>query len=157
MRLQLTREGDYAVRAMLGLAARKADTTVSSRLIAEEWEIPPRFLVQVLRKLARYGLVESVVGRNGGYRLARRADRITLLDVVAAIDELPESPLCVLRGGPCRPDGRCLVHDAFSAARDQFLKELAARTLSGVLGSSGWRPTIGPFELSESRDWQPRI
>ena len=75
----------------------------------------------------------------------------------AAIDELPKSPLCVLRGGPCRPDDRCLVHEAFSAARDQFPEELAARTLSGVLGSTGWRPAIGPFEPSDSRDGRPRI
>jgi len=140
VRLELTREGDYAIRAMLAVAAHEASTPLSSRRIASEWRIPPRFLIQVLGRLADRGLVTGVIGRNGGYRLRRPARQISLLDVVTAIESQPMEQRCVLRGGPCRPDGSCLVHEAFAAARGRFLEELGSRSLVAILGESGWRP-----------------
>lgn len=140
MRLQLTREGNYAVRAVLALAGHRHGTPLSSRRMAEEWAIPPRFLPHVLRRLANAGLIVPVIGRNGGYRLARDPATITLLEVVTAIEGLPDNQTCVLRASQCQADGHCLVHEAFFAAQARFLDELAARTLTTVLASSGWRP-----------------
>lgn len=144
MQLGLTREADYAVRAMLALAARQTSEPLSSRRIAEEWRIPPRFLIQVLGRLSDRGLVTAVLGRNGGYRLGRPARQISLLDVVTAIEKPPIEQRCVLRGGPCRPDGTCLVHDAFTAARTRFQEELGSYSLLAILGDPGWRPTVAP-------------
>ena len=153
MHLGLTREGDYAVRAMLALAAHETSEPLSSRRIAEEWRIPARFLIQVLGRLSDRGLVTAALGRNGGYRLGRPAAEISLLDVVTAIEEQPIERRCVLRGGPCLPDGSCLVHEAFTAARNRFLGELATRSLDTVLASSGWQPTVGarPTDVAPSR------
>ena len=142
MQLGLTREADYAVRAMLALAGHDLSKPLSSRRIAEEWRIPARFLIQVLGRLSDHGLVTAVLGRNGGYRLGRPAAEISLLDVVTAIEEQPLERRCVLRGGPCRLDGSCLVHEAFTSARDRFLEELETRSLETVLASSGWTPTV---------------
>lgn len=133
MRLELTRRGDYAVRAMLALARHPTSDPLSSRRIAEEMEIPPRFLVQVLGELARQGLVEATTGRHGGYRLARPAGEVSLLAVIEAVEEnATVNGRCVLRGGPCRPDGRCAVHDVFSAAQSGFRATLAAASLADV-------------------------
>lgn len=140
MQLGLTREGDYAVRAMLALAARETSEPLSSRRIAEEWRIPQRFLIQVLGKLSDRGLVTAALGRNGGYLLGRPAAEISLLDVVTAIEEQPIDRRCVLRGGPCLPDGSCLVHEAFTAARIRFLEELGRRSLATVLASPDRTP-----------------
>lgn len=142
MQLGLTREGDYAVRAMLALAAHEASSPLSSRRIAEEWRIPHRFLIQVLGRLSDRGLVSAALGRNGGYRLNRAAAEISLLDVVTAIEEQPIDRRCVIRGRPCLPDGSCVVHEAFTAARDRFLEELADRSLATVLASSGLRSDL---------------
>ena len=133
MRLELTRAGDYAVRAMLALAAHDAPRALSSRRIAREWQIPQRFLTRVLRRLAERGLVEPVLGRHGGYRLARPATSITLLDVIDAVEAAPTKGICVLRGGSCQRGGTCAVHDLFSAARADFLERLAARTLGHLV------------------------
>ncbi len=141
MHLTLTREGDYAVRVMLALAAHETSEPLSSRRIADEWQIPPRFLIQVLGKLAERSLVTPVLGRNGGYRLARPASQISLLDVVTAIESQPMERRCVLRGGPCLADGSCLVHEAFTTARNGFLEELGSRSLATFLTSPGWTPT----------------
>ena len=143
MQLALTREGDYAVRAMLALAAHETSEPLSSRRIAEEWGIPPQFLIQVLGRLSDRGLVTAALGRNGGYRLNRPAAQISLLDVVTAIEEQPIDRRCVLRGGPCLPDGSCLVHEAFTAARDRFLEELGNRSFATVLATPGRTRTSG--------------
>jgi Rrf2 family protein len=129
MRLELTRRGDYAVRAMLALAVADGEGWTSANRIAAEMAIPERFLPRVLRDLARAGLIEARTGRTGGYRLARAAAAVSLLDVIDAIEPPDEVPRCVLRGIPCGTDGRCLVHDAFDEARLAHRARLADASL----------------------------
>jgi Rrf2 family transcriptional regulator, iron-sulfur cluster assembly transcription factor len=133
MRLELTKRGDYAVRAMLAIAAVKpGNGPISARRISEQMHIPARFLPHVLRDLTRAGLVEGTTGRSGGYRLARTAAEITLLEVVKAAEGEEGPRSCVLRGIPCRSDGTCAVHDVFDGARTSLLQRLAATTLADV-------------------------
>lgn len=136
MRLELTRRGDYAIRAMLALA-RDGGRLMSVRQIAAEMEIPRRFLLQVMGDLHRARLVESVTGRAGGYLLARPGTEISLLEVVEAIEGDSRRETCVLRGGPCRQDGTCAVHDAFVAAEDAVIERLGRETVSGLADALG--------------------
>src|SRR3990170_5892577 len=85
MRLQLTRRGDYAVRAMLALSALPPAEVLSARALAEEVTIPARFVTEVLGDLARAELVQARPGRTGGYRLARPAQAIAPLEVIEAV------------------------------------------------------------------------
>jgi Rrf2 family protein len=133
MRLELTRRGDYAVRTMLVLAAQDPTAApLSARRVAAAMSIPERFLPHVLRDLVRAGLVEGHAGRTGGYRLSRPPRAITLLDVIEAAEGDGKPPTCVLRGGPCHPDGRCAVHDVFAGARSLLLEQLRTTTLADV-------------------------
>lgn len=148
MRLELTKRGDYAVRAMLAIARAPDETRLSVRRIAEEMEIPVRFLPQVMGDLVAAGLVEATTGRSGGYRLARPAGEITILDVVEAAEGDSRRRSCVLRAGPCGVDGHCDVHDVFFAAQDAMLATLAAARLAdlpvrrgGHLPAAGAGPT----------------
>ena len=130
MRLELTRRGDYAVRAMLALSAPDVEPWLSATRISTAMSIPERFLPRVLRELARSGLVEARTGRTGGYRLARQASAITILDVITAVEPDDDPRRCVLRGIPCGLDGRCAVHETFSEARTAMHGRLAATTLA---------------------------
>jgi Rrf2 family protein len=136
MRLELTRRGDYAVRAMIALADRGPAWT-SVRAIAEAMDIPARFLPQVMQDLVRAKLVETRIGRSGGYRLARPAAKIGLLEVIESVEGDSRRRTCVLRGGPCGLDGHCRVHDAFFSAQAALLDRLARTTLANL--SSGQR------------------
>lgn len=129
MRLELTRAGDYAVRAMLALAEADGSTWLSTARISAAMAIPPAFLPRVMRDLAAAGLIEARTGRMGGYRLARDAASISLMDVIAAVEPEDDTPRCVLRGIPCASDGLCAVHDAFTAARASMTDRLAGATL----------------------------
>lgn len=132
MRLELTRRGDYAVRAMIALARVEEDRRLSARAIASEMTIPVRFLPQVMTDLVRAGLVDAVIGRSGGYRLSRDPAGISLLDVIEAVEGDSRRQTCVLRGGPCGRDGFCDVHAVFFEAQDALLRPLAATTLADL-------------------------
>lgn len=130
MRLELTKRGDYAVRAMIALAGDAG--LLSARTIAAEMAIPPRFLPQVMADLVRAGLVEGVTGRSGGYRLSVAASEISLLTIVEAVEGTSRRETCVLRGGPCGRDGTCAVHAAFCSAEEAMIGELDSVTLAAV-------------------------
>jgi Rrf2 family protein len=131
MRIELTRRGDYAVRAMTELARPRAGKQTSAALAAAT-DIPASFLPQVMGDLVRAGLVENVRGRYGGYRLARDPGTISLLAVVEAVEGDGRRRSCVLRGGPCGTDGTCDVHDAFFRAQEALFGTLAGVSLADV-------------------------
>ncbi len=150
MRLELTRRGDCAVRAMLSLAGEDEGRRLSARRIAERMDIPPRFLPQVMRDLATAGLVVAYEGRAGGYRLARPPGTISLLDVIGAVERDERLRACVLRGGSCAADGTCAVHDVFVSARAAITERLASATLASLstrIGRTG--PDAVPPVASE--------
>ncbi len=130
MRLELTKRGDYAVRAMLALARGSGNGLLSARRIADAMVIPVHFLPQVLGDLQRAGLVEAAAGRAGGYRLAKAPEAISLLDVIEAVEGDSRRQVCVLRGGPCGLDGTCDVHEVFFRGQEAMLGTLARSTLA---------------------------
>jgi Rrf2 family protein len=135
MRLELTRRADYAVRAMLVLAAdpeRLSATTIAARMA-----IPPRFLPHVMHDLVAAGLVAATAGRTGGYRPARDPASVTVLEVIEAIEGDSRRRTCVLRNAPCGLDGFCAIHHVFSAAQDALLDELGQATLADVIARRG--------------------
>ena len=132
MRLDLTKRSDYAIRAMLALTM-SGDGLLSSRKIAEEMKIPPRFLPQIMGDLTRAGLVEAHPGRAGGYKLAQAPGSVTLLRVIEAVEGDPHRQICVMRGTTCGQDGECGVHDVFYAAESAILEKLNGATLQGII------------------------
>jgi Rrf2 family protein len=84
--MKLTHACGYAVRAVAYLARQKENRLVTSRHIAQAQGLPERFLVKVLKPLVSARLLLSLRGPNGGYRLARPAAGITLLEIVEAVD-----------------------------------------------------------------------
>jgi Rrf2 family protein len=142
VKLELTRRGDYAVRAMLALA-EAGDRQLSAAAVGERMGIPASFVPQVMADLSRAGMAHAEVGRRGGYRLARSAQAISLLEVVEAAEGASRRRTCVLRGGPCAEDATCQVHDAFTAAGNAMRVVLARTTLHDVVerGPSG-RPLV---------------
>jgi Rrf2 family protein len=132
MRLDLTKRSDYAIRAMLALA-KTGEGLLSSRKIAQEMHIPPRFLPQIMGDLTRAGLVDAHPGRAGGYRLAKAADSVNLLTVIEAVEGDPHRQICVMRGTPCGADGECGVHYVFYSAEGALLQHLESATLRSVI------------------------
>jgi len=131
--ITLTKTGDYAVRSALALASSYGEgryVTISD--VADRMALPKPFTPQVLGLLAKAGIAESKAGRGGGYRLARDPKDISILQVVEAAEGSLINSRCTLRGGPCRRDDRCVVHDTWMAAGEAFRGALASTTLAEI-------------------------
>jgi Rrf2 family protein len=108
MDLTLSMRGDYVVRAALGLA-RAWETAGYRKIrdITDEMALPATYTPQILGHLARAGLATARAGRDGGYRLSRPPEEITMLEVVEAAEGDLLLGRCTLRGGGV-PMGRRL-------------------------------------------------
>jgi Rrf2 family protein len=84
--MKLTRASSYALHAMVHIAGQKPNIPIASHEIAQAHDIPERFLLKVLKPLVSAGLLYSVKGPHGGYRLARPASQISVLDVVEGVE-----------------------------------------------------------------------
>lgn len=136
MRLELTRRADYAIRTSICLAYEGRGRLVPAPDIARRMDVPPRFLPQIMQDLVRARLVEAFPGRGGGYRLARAASEVSLLEVIEAVEGDVRRRTCVLRSGPCAGGATCGVHDLFAAAQDALLERLADATVKDAARES---------------------
>jgi len=84
--MKMSRTVAYAVQATLQLAQAPQNTPTPCSRLASEGHMPERFLLQILRNLVTHGILQSTRGVDGGYRLERRPEEISLLEVIEAID-----------------------------------------------------------------------
>lgn len=130
--MRLTTKGRFAVTAMIDLAAREAEGPVTLAGIAERQKISLSYLEQLFGKLRRYKLVSSVRGPGGGYRLARGMDRITVADIIIAVDEPLDATQC---GGKenCHDEHRCMTHDLWANLNKRMYEYLDSVTLAALV------------------------
>ena len=133
MDITLSKTADYAVRAALALAEAGGDGDyMTIAQVAEQMSLPRTFTPQVLGMLARANIAESKPGRGGGYRLARSPRKISMLEVVEAAEGSLVNERCTMRGGPCRWEDRCAVHDTWVQAAEALRRSLARTSLATV-------------------------
>ena len=132
--MQLSTKGRYAVMALTDLAGRGEDRAVCLADIAEKQQISRPYLEQLFARLRRSGLVTSVRGPGGGYRLARPASEVSVAEVVLAADESLRATRCGGKGPGCMRGGaRCLTHDLWEETGKQIEGYLASVSLADVL------------------------
>lgn len=132
MDLQLSRKGDYALRAAISLAHHYDDGYRKIREIVAEMALPAQYTPQVLAMLGRAGIATAKAGRDGGYKLTRDPGTISVLEIVEAAEGPLEGGRCTLRGGPCDWEMACPVHHVWVEARVALRKSLSAATLASV-------------------------
>jgi Rrf2 family protein len=124
--MEITRQADYAVRAMIHVAALPPDTRVSTAAISEAQSIPLPFLTKVIAHLVRAGLVTTNRGMGGGVSIARAPEDITLLDVLEAVEGPITLNRCLLRGVTCELEEHCAVHDVWREIQEHLVQDLKA-------------------------------
>jgi Rrf2 family transcriptional regulator, iron-sulfur cluster assembly transcription factor len=134
--MQLSTKGRYAVMAMTDLARHSEARAVSLAEIATRQEISLSYLEQLFARLRRNGLVSSVRGPGGGYRLAAPAGATPISAIVRAVDEPIRATRCSQHDGGkgCMQRGeRCLTHDLWESLGHQIESYLASITLADVI------------------------
>lgn len=134
--MRLSTKGRYAVMAMADLARNGADRAVSLGEIAGRQEISLSYLEQLFARLRKAGLVSSVRGPGGGYRLTRAAGDTAVADIVLAVDEPIRATRCSGQGTPrgCMAGGeRCITHHLWEDLGAEIHAYLAAVSLEDVV------------------------
>lgn len=141
--MQVSSKGRYAVMAMADLAAAGDGAVASLAAIAARQHISLAYLEQLFAKMRRAGLVESMRGPGGGYRLARGANAITLAEVMAAVDEPVKMTRCTgAAPGGCVAEKRCLTHELWRDLGDHIVSFLSGMTLGDVVANSPARAAV---------------
>ena len=133
MRLRFSRTADYGLRATLEVARADGDRRVSRRELSQATGAPFSVLAEPLAALVRADVLAAQAGPHGGYRLAKRADEISVLDVVDAIDGNDREERCVLHEGACSWAGACPFHPVLATAQERFTEVLRSTSLADVL------------------------
>jgi len=132
--VRISAKADYAVRAAVELAATPGERPVKAERIATAQEIPLNFLENILSELRHAGIVRSHRGAEGGFRLARAPDQVTIADIIRAV----EGPLASVRGGPPEetsyPGASAALPRVWIAVRANLRKVVENVTVADVAG-----------------------
>ena len=149
--MKLTTKGRYAVTAMLDLAIHASDKPISLADISERQTISLSYLEQLFSKLRRQGLVESVRGPGGGYRLRQSADDIFVAQVIDAVNEAVDATGC--RGTEnCQAGNKCLPHHLWTDLSHQIHSFLSGISLAHLV-RQGQANANGPQGQSSTAEF----
>lgn len=123
--MQITRQADYAIRAVLHVSKLDQNQLVSTSQIAEAQRIPPSFLAKIISQLSVAGILQTARGARGGVTLAKPAVQITLLEVVEAIDGPILLNQCVNDEHACSFGQECPLQPVWCNAQSELIQRLS--------------------------------
>ncbi|HNT53456.1 MAG TPA: Rrf2 family transcriptional regulator [Anaerolineaceae bacterium] len=133
--MQITRQADYALRAILYLARQDANIRSATSQIAEVQHIPPSFLAKIISQLSIAGLIHTSRGARGGVTLARPAEEISVLEVVEAIDGPMELNQCTLSSAVCPFGDDCPLRALWCDTQDVLIERLRNTTFAQIVAN----------------------
>ncbi|MGI5916980.1 MAG: RrF2 family transcriptional regulator [Anaerolineae bacterium] len=133
--MRLTKGADYATRGIIHLARMAPSTVMLVSDIAMAEGLPESYLAKIFQDLAKEGIVRSHRGAKGGFSLARSPDRITLREVIEAIEGPIALCRCLAPWEGCERMDDCTVYPVMARAQRQMLDVLESTTLFDLLGA----------------------
>lgn len=133
--MRLTSRGRYAVSAMIDLSVNQGEGPVTLKRISENQSISLSYLEQLFAKLKKRDLVSGTRGPGGGYILARDADRISIADIVLAVDEPLDITECEGKMD-CHDGKKCVAHGLWSELSDRLHEFLSGIYLGELMGDA---------------------
>jgi len=134
--MQITRQADYAIRAVLYLSKLGPSQRAATSTVAQEQRIPPSFLAKIISQLSIAGLLHTSRGARGGVTLARSAEDITLLEVVEAIDGPIALNECVTDQASCSFGEECPLRPVWCDAQDDLVQRLKSTNFAQFAAAS---------------------
>ena len=130
--MQLNITTDYAVRIMLYLSMREGESLITSSELAEQLVVPRSFLYKIGNKLSEAGLIVVKLGVNGGYRLARPAETMTLFDVIRVMEQSSYISRCLEKDAYCSrcAADHCPVRRFYQGVQEKIEKLFSSISLA---------------------------
>jgi len=154
--MRLTTKGRYAVTAMLDLALHAEKGPISLADISHRQGISLSYLEQLFSKLRRNGLVNSVRGPGGGYRLSRDGSEIFVAEVIDAVSETVDTTRCGGAGG-CQDGDLCLTHYLWRDLSEQIHEFLNGISLAQLVAKSEVRDVAQRQDLRQRQEMLDNI
>jgi Rrf2 family protein len=129
----LSQTAEYALRAVLTIAQQPKGAPVGANRLAAVLAIPQNYLSKTLHQLARAGVLDSTRGKLGGFRLARPADRISLLDVVTPFDDVTGRRTCLMGRPVCSDQNSCAAHARWKDVAERTAQFFSETTVADLL------------------------
>lgn len=128
--MHLTKEGDYALRAVIYLASAEPSVCSASE-ISEVQKVPPKFLARIMPKLVKTGIIKSLPGSKGGYQLVRPSRKITFLEIIEAIEGPLRINICLdKRFENCGHREKCGMKHVWSRAHQLMMEFFSQITIN---------------------------
>jgi Rrf2 family protein len=157
-RMRIGEGVEWAIHCCTVLAVLPADVALPSARLAEFHGVPGAYLAKQLQALSRAGIVETVAGPRGGYRLARPAAEVTVLDIVEAVDGGEAAFRCteIRQRGPAAEEPSaylrpCGIARAMGRAEDAWRRELAATSVADLV--TGLFKDVSPVAVTKAATW----
>ena len=131
--MQLNLTTDYAIRLLLCLG--ETGKVMTGGEIADQMKIPPKYLIKVARKLREIGILGTVVGVKGGYYLLKDLDKITLLEILRAMEPTTRLNRCLEDDSYCSrgASGYCQVRKYYQNIQEDINKRWLSRSLKEII------------------------
>ncbi|MEW5920127.1 MAG: Rrf2 family transcriptional regulator [Bacillota bacterium] len=131
--MQITRQTEYAIRTIIELAKAEKSKLLSTKIISQHQGIPEVFLKKTIQLLAHAGLITTQRGTQGGVRLAVAADKITIADIVTAVEGRLAINMCLSESYECPNKPVCRVHRILWRAQATMLAELSRESIADLV------------------------
>ena len=130
----------YALRAITYVVDHLDEGPALAKDIAEEADVPLRYLQKIMRDLVRSGVLHSTRGIGGGFRLSKPPERIHLIDVLAPFDDSLQKTMCPFGNIECGVRNLCPVHERWSEVVEAYRNFLDTTTLAHLAGHKPGKP-----------------
>ena len=131
--MRLTTKGRFAVTAMIDLALRQNNGPVPLAALSQRQQISLSYLEQLFGKLRRHNLVESTRGPGGGYTLGRKANEISVADIILSVDEPIDATHCAGKENCLGETGRCMTHELWTSLNQRMIDFLNSVNLQKLV------------------------
>jgi len=130
--MKLSNTSKYTIRILLYMANHVDGSLVSAKELSEKLNIPYKFLTKIMTELVKVGFVESIRGREGGFKFLRKVSEITIGDILALYNDDLKDTECVLGIDSCNAKQKCALHDKWVKPKAQLQKMFKESTIENM-------------------------
>ena len=131
--MQITKSEEYGLRGLIFLAQQPPEKVTLVSEVSKDQNIPESFLAKIFQRLSKAGLLRSVRGPNGGFTLKKPAHKITMREIIEALEGPIALSRCLLKKGECEEERLCPLHSVWEEVQQRIVEILDNTTMEDLV------------------------
>lgn len=132
--MQLNNTSKYAIRILAHMVNQEDNVLINAKELSLNLDISYKFLTKIMTELVRIGFIESIRGREGGYKFLKKASEISVDDILTTFNDSIQDTECILGIGCCNNNRKCALHDQWIKSKVQLQKMFQESTIESIAG-----------------------